>query len=215
MRKFWFWLIPLIFVGIASVGIVVGLSVAKNADANSNKTIFATDISWNCEPLILTKGSSYAISQNDIVIEPKNCTQTVAYSTSNKSILQVNPSTGEIFALEVGECYLVATIQTSETTTKMAKINVVVNVGDGGAGGKTTRNEEPLVFQLSQGFASFSYQADSSFDSCAFNVVSGGECISIYDEDSAYVYVLLHAVGEAEIDIETPTEIIKFPIRID
>lgn len=211
MKKFWIWLIPFIAVGIISAGIVIGVFVTKNVDNNS--IVFATEIYWNHEQIVLAKGDECVISKNEITVEPKNCTQSIVYSTDSSDIINVDPSTGVVKALSVGECNLIATINTSESSKKTVRIKVIVNSSDTPSSDKEIKSES-LTFSLSNGFEVIYYNTDCAFDERNFSVNIGAQNIEIAEASIDRINVLLKAVGEAEIVVETPNEILKFHITI-
>ena len=213
MKKFWLWLIPLICVAVISAGIVIGLNVGKNI---SNKIIFATDIHWNIPSIEIENGDSLIISKNEIVIEPQNCTQKIVFTTNDNEMLSIDPQTGEIIANKAGECELIATINTSETTKKVAKINVVVTSNQNNETNKTIYNIQKTCY-LSDNFDILEFETASPYDQCSKpEVISGNDCILIDDSnhDRSKIYVVFLAVGTAEIVVDSPTDTTHFYITI-
>ncbi len=209
MKKFWIWLIPLICAAMISVGVVIGVTADKNLNS---KVVFATNLYCRYDKLSLYVENTYTITSNEIVVEPKNCTQKILFNTDNENMLSVDAITGEILTKEVGNCNLIATVKASEVENITIKIPVEVKeiVIDAPDEEEIVINKNEYTINktidLNIGTEMIIYQTESSKNECSYTVLSGEDCVDEIVFDYKKIYVSAKAVGEIEILIDSPTD---------
>ncbi len=210
MKKFYFWLIPLLLVTIISVGAIVGITIGKNS---TTRDVFATKLESKQEKFRFLVGGKYSMTSNEIAVEPANCTQRIIYNTDNSSVMEIDVLTGKIFAKKIGNCNLIATIKSSETTNITIKIPVEVY-------GNTVDEKQEVsiskTFTLDeQDYGSVEYDIDEPLAECSFSITKGAEHLSYHSFDTyKTIFVEFASKGEVEIVVESQTKKITITINI-
>ena len=121
MRNFWKYIIP-VFIVILVVGGIV-LSVNLNIKETAH---YATNLEYKYTNLTLYKNVTYTLTKNEFLISPTNCNQKIVLTTTDTNIIEIDSTTGEIFAKEVGNATIIAKIKSSATENIQTTINVIV-----------------------------------------------------------------------------------------
>ena len=208
MKKFFIWTLPVLtIVAIASVFIL-------SFNSNSNKTnVYATSFVYNYENLTLYKNNTYTLNSTEFTIQPSNCTEKIIYATNNSNILEIDNSSGEIFAKSTGTCTLMAYIKSSATENLSIEIQVAVIEANEDSPYKTEITEN-YTFNLSDEVVFIEFDTGSKKDKNNINIKSGTELIEIISIDDHKITFSLFDTGSVCIEIDSPTKKITFNIQI-
>ena len=88
--------------------------------------VYATDIMVFTNKLVLEVGDNYYLTNNNYVIFPSSYTERPVFSCTDETVVTVGIFDGKITANQIGKCKIIITVKTSETETKIAKIEVEV-----------------------------------------------------------------------------------------
>ena len=208
MKKFFIWALPVLTIlAVASVFVLSFIS------STNKSSVYATRFSYNYENITLFVNNTYTLNSTEFTIEPSNCTEKIVYATDDSNILDINNSTGEIFAKATGTCTLTAYIKSSATENLSVSIDVAVIEQNEDSPYKT-EIEVNYTFNINDEVEYIEFDTGSKKDKNTVNVITGNENIDIISIDDHRITFSLLSTGTACIEINSPTKKITINIQI-
>lgn len=197
--------------------VFAGVVVFAVLTGSSNKVVYATSFKYVGNAITLNVGRGAKIKADMFEILPSNCTVANGITfdvESNDDVIQFDSKTGEMIATNVGNCTILAYINSSPTKKLCQQIPVAV-VDNMGEPDGISSEEMSFEFSVLDGVVVIEIPQNAQGSAVPeVDIVLGADCIDILEVEADRICVSLNAVGKCVLNAIYPSKILEITITI-